>query len=73
MVHNCEEEITSIETVSVGKQVCKYLQKSLKCYLIIFLALFFLWLLGDRGVSRTSARPKMQFFMTLVNVTLENE
>ena len=73
MVHNCEEEITSIETVSVGKQVCKYLQKSLKCYLIIFLALFFLWLLGDTAIVCRGVRPKMQFFMTLVNVTLENE
>ena len=78
MVDNYEEEITSIETVFPGKTSLSTFREVFKMLSNKIFGFVFFWPFGDttvvcRGVSRASATSKMQFFVTLVNVTLENE
>ena len=78
MVDNYEEEITSIETVFPGKTSLSTFREVFKMLSNKNFGFVFFWPFGDttvvcRGVSRASATSKMQFFVTLVNVTLENE
>ena len=78
MVDNYEEEITSIETVFPGKTSLSTFREVFKMLSNKIFGFVFFWPFGDttvvcRGVSRASATSKMQFSVTLVNVTLENE